>query len=112
LKQCGLYHDGRSTRREQGLDEKWPSIARRTQTHWQVSIAVDFHDIRLEPEMISYQHFRADEEGAVSVDWIVLTAAIVGLCFLVTVPAIISYHGAANTAATSLVETVEGIVDD
>ncbi|SMX42270.1 hypothetical protein [Maliponia aquimaris] len=33
--------------------------------------------------MVSYiKHFHKDEEGAVTVDWVVLTAAVVGLAVL------------------------------
>ena len=42
--------------------------------------------------------FRADEDGAVTVDWVVLTAAIVGLGIAV----LTSVKGGANTMATSV----------
>ena len=42
--------------------------------------------------------FRADEDGAVTVDWVVLTAAIVGLGIAV----LTSVKSGANTMATSV----------
>ncbi|MEL5878024.1 pilus assembly protein [Cereibacter sphaeroides] len=42
--------------------------------------------------------FRADENGAVTVDWVVLTAAIVGLGLLV----LGTVRGALTTAATQI----------
>jgi len=42
--------------------------------------------------------FRKDEEGAVSVDWVVLTAAIVGL----GVAAVSTVEGGVDTLASSI----------
>ena len=36
--------------------------------------------VKFPPHMLNFlKNFRADEDGAVTVDWVVLTAAIVGL---------------------------------
>ncbi|MBR9653032.1 Flp family type IVb pilin [Thalassovita aquimarina] len=42
--------------------------------------------------------FRKDEDGAVTVDWVVLTAAVVGL----GIAAVTTVSGGINTAATTL----------
>ena len=44
------------------------------------------------------KNFRADEDGAVTVDWVVLTAAIVGLGFIVMA----SVRGGAEDLATAV----------
>ena len=44
------------------------------------------------------KNFRADEDGAVTVDWVVLTAAIVGLGFVVMA----SVRGGATDLATDI----------
>ncbi len=44
------------------------------------------------------QNFRADEDGAVTVDWVVLTAAIVGLGIAVAA----SVRGGATDMATDI----------
>ncbi|ABN75675.1 hypothetical protein Rsph17029_0559 [Rhodobacter sphaeroides ATCC 17029] len=49
------------------------------------------------------------EDGAVTVDWIVLTAAIIGLCLLVTIPAYTSSSGVAQALAARLVATVTSL---
>ncbi|AZB56274.1 hypothetical protein EBL89_13525 [Cereibacter sphaeroides] len=49
------------------------------------------------------------EDGAVTVDWIVLTAAIIGLCLLVTIPAYTSSSGVAQALAARLVEIVTSL---
>ncbi|RHZ93535.1 hypothetical protein D1122_17850 [Cereibacter sphaeroides] len=51
------------------------------------------------------------EDGAVTVDWIVLTAAIIGLCLLVTIPAYTSSSGVAQALAARLVEIVTSLSD-
>ncbi|MGY6705208.1 Flp family type IVb pilin [Roseinatronobacter sp.] len=48
------------------------------------------------------KNFAADESGAVTVDWVVLTAAIVGLGIAV----IASVQGGVNTLANSISEAV------
>ncbi|MCG7493186.1 Flp family type IVb pilin [Thalassobius sp. Cn5-15] len=45
------------------------------------------------------KNFRKDEDGAVTVDWVVLTAAIVGL----GIAAVTTVSNGIDTAATSLV---------
>ncbi|ACM00079.1 Hypothetical Protein RSKD131_0219 [Cereibacter sphaeroides KD131] len=49
------------------------------------------------------------EDGAVTVDWIVLTAAIIALCLLVTIPAYTSSSGVAQALAARLVATVTSL---
>ncbi|MBR9653031.1 Flp family type IVb pilin [Thalassovita aquimarina] len=44
------------------------------------------------------KNFRKDEDGAVTVDWVVLTAAVVGL----GIAAVTTVSGGINTAATTL----------
>lgn len=46
--------------------------------------------------------FIADESGAVTVDWVVLTAAVVGLA--------IAAYGTIETNATALIEAAAGAV--
>ncbi len=48
--------------------------------------------------------FRKDEEGAVTVDWVVLTAAVVGL----GVAGVSTVQGGVNTLATSIKTGVSG----
>ncbi|MFQ6776353.1 hypothetical protein V6Z69_14205 [Cereibacter sphaeroides] len=49
------------------------------------------------------------EDGAVTVDWVVLTAAIIALCLLVTIPAYTSSSGVAQALAARLVATVTSL---
>lgn len=49
-----------------------------------------------------YWKFSEDESGAVTVDWVVLTGAIVGLAFAATIPVFSSTEAASNTASLSL----------
>ncbi|MDE3079569.1 MAG: hypothetical protein KGI94_06035 [Paracoccaceae bacterium] len=49
--------------------------------------------------------FRADEAGAVTVDWVVLTAAVVALGFA----AMNTVSGGISTAATSISTAVSGV---
>ncbi|CUH68073.1 Flp pilus assembly protein, pilin Flp [Thalassovita autumnalis] len=44
------------------------------------------------------KNFRKDEDGAVTVDWVVLTAAVVGL----GIAAVTTVQGGIDTAATTL----------
>ncbi|CUH66156.1 Flp pilus assembly protein, pilin Flp [Thalassovita gelatinovora] len=49
--------------------------------------------------MINFiKNFRKDEDGAVTVDWVVLTAAVVGL----GIAAVTTVRGGIDTAATTL----------
>ncbi|MCF6305351.1 MAG: hypothetical protein L3J33_08270 [Rhodobacteraceae bacterium] len=48
--------------------------------------------------------FTKDEDGAVTVDWVVLTAAIVGIAIAIMVV----IRGALNTTASQIASTVEG----
>lgn len=50
-----------------------------------------------------FSKFAESESGAVSVDWVVLTAIVVGLGVAVTVPAYMGFTGAATSLASSLV---------
>jgi len=45
-----------------------------------------------------FKNFRRDEDGAVTVDWVVLTAAVVGL----GIAAVSTVSGGIDTAATTL----------
>ncbi|MGH1368688.1 MAG: Flp family type IVb pilin [Maritimibacter sp.] len=49
------------------------------------------------------KNFRADEDGAVTVDWVVLTAAIVGLGIAVLT--------SVSDGTTSLADTISGELD-
>lgn len=51
-------------------------------------------------------NFRKDEDGAVTVDWVVLTAAMVLLGLLI----MIAIGGGAENAANWLKATMEGLV--
>lgn len=50
---------------------------------------------------VSFRRFARDEDGAVTVDWVVLTAALVGLGVLVV-----------NTVASGVLDTSRGIDDE
>lgn len=50
------------------------------------------------------KNFRADEDGAVTVDWVVLTAAVVGLA----VAAYTSIEGGATTLTTNTSTFLDG----
>lgn len=47
-------------------------------------------------------NFRCDEAGAVTVDWVVLTAAIVGLAFLALNPIASSTDNLSSAVATNI----------
>ena len=51
------------------------------------------------------KNFRADEDGAVTVDWVVLTAAIVGLGIVVLGTVRTGAEGMATNIATELTTT-------
>ncbi|WP_138935206.1 Flp family type IVb pilin [Roseovarius arcticus] len=54
--------------------------------------------------MINFiKNFRADEDGAVTVDWVVLTAAVVGL----GVAGVATVKGSISTLATNIKTGVE-----
>ncbi|MGP3698784.1 Flp family type IVb pilin [Rhodobacter sp. NSM] len=54
-----------------------------------------------------FKNFRNDEDGAVTVDWVVLTAAIVGLGLLVMG----TVKGALETAASTISSNIEAASD-
>ncbi len=55
------------------------------------------------PPSLSFDAFRKDEDGAVTVDWVVLTAVIVGLA-LVIIPIIVpGLNSAASDMAADIV---------
>ncbi|MFD0858765.1 Flp family type IVb pilin [Roseovarius aquimarinus] len=55
--------------------------------------------------MINFiKNFRADEDGAVTVDWVVLTAAVVGL----GVAGVATVRGSVQTLATNIASGVTG----
>jgi Flp pilus assembly pilin Flp len=55
-----------------------------------------------------FKHFAKDEDGAVTVDWVVLTAAIVGLGLLVMNTIRPGITGAADQINTSLTNAAAG----
>lgn len=54
------------------------------------------------------QNFHADESGAVTVDWVVLTAAVIGMGILV----VNSIGGGASTMANNIQTELETTVPD
>ena len=52
--------------------------------------------------------FFRDEAGAVTVDWVVLTGAIVGLGFLVLTPIAYSTGNSASSVATNIINQPVG----
>lgn len=56
--------------------------------------------------MILWCRFAKAESGAVTIDWVVLSAAIIGMCMVVFVPLFTSTGGVANTIATSVIAAV------
>lgn len=55
-----------------------------------------------------FKHFAKDEDGAVTVDWVVLTAAIVGLGLVVMNTIKPGITGAAATINTNLTNAAAG----
>ncbi|MGL4320260.1 MAG: Flp family type IVb pilin [Paracoccaceae bacterium] len=55
-----------------------------------------------------FKHFAKDEDGAVTVDWVVLTAAIVGLGLVVMTTIRPGITGAATAINTSLNNAAAG----
>ncbi len=49
-----------------------------------------------------YRLFPEDESGAVTVDWVVLTAAVAGLSLVVLIPVLSTIESASNTANVTL----------
>lgn len=47
-------------------------------------------------------HFTVDDDGAVTVDWVVLTAAIIGLGFLIVAP----IAGGTNSLASNVADSI------
>ncbi|PTE20107.1 hypothetical protein C5F48_19355 [Cereibacter changlensis JA139] len=58
------------------------------------------------------RRFLADETGTATTELIVLTAVVIGMCLLVTIPAYTSSSGAANTLAASVLDSVKTNEDD
>ncbi|PQO24266.1 hypothetical protein C2I36_03905 [Rhodobacteraceae bacterium WD3A24] len=54
------------------------------------------------------QRFGADEHGAVTVDWVVLTAAIVGIGVLVLVPIAFGAGNLASSVGSTISDTSTG----
>ncbi|MDX1780483.1 MAG: pilus assembly protein [Thalassovita sp.] len=48
------------------------------------------------------RQFLADEDGAITVDWVVLTAAVVGLAFAATIPVFTGTKSVSNSLNDSL----------
>jgi Flp pilus assembly pilin Flp len=55
-----------------------------------------------------FKHFAKDEDGAVTVDWVVLTAAIVGLGLVVMTTIRPGIEGAANSIKADLDDAAAG----
>lgn len=55
-----------------------------------------------------FKSFKNDESGAVTVDWVVLTGAVVGLGLLISQTMGTSITNAANTVGTTMVNNVGG----
>jgi Flp pilus assembly pilin Flp len=55
-----------------------------------------------------FKHFAKDEDGAVTVDWVVLTAAIVGLGLVVMQTIRPGIQGAATSINTNLTDAAAG----
>ena len=51
--------------------------------------------------------FLVDEDGAITVDWVVLTAAVVGLAFAATVPVFTGTKSVSNSLNDSLQVAME-----
>ena len=51
---------------------------------------------------ISWAIFRKDETGAVTVDWVVLTAALIGIGMLVLMPVAFSADSASNLIGSDI----------
>lgn len=51
---------------------------------------------------LSWAIFRKDETGAVTVDWVVLTAALIGIGMLVLMPVAFSADSASNLIGDSI----------
>ncbi|NUB44160.1 hypothetical protein GEU84_007185 [Fertoebacter nigrum] len=56
--------------------------------------------------MIRLRVFLNAESGAVTMDWVVLTAAVVGMGLMVFAPLFTSTSGVANNVATSITTAV------
>ena len=57
------------------------------------------------------QKFHVDESGAVTVEWIVLTAATVGLALAGTYPVFQGSNNVSDTLSDHLTTTVDAIAD-
>ena len=53
--------------------------------------------------------FWADEAGAVTVDWVVLSAAVIGFGMIVLIPVAFSTHSASQGVSDYIAETPIGI---
>ena len=57
---------------------------------------------------LSFNKFRVEESGAVTVDWVVLTAAIIGLGMLVLIPIAFSADSSSQDISDYIVNTPVG----
>jgi hypothetical protein len=62
--------------------------------------------ITLQQRLAGIRSILRGEDGAVTVDWVVLTAAIVGMGMVVTIPLFTSSSGMANVIATNIMTVV------
>ena len=58
-----------------------------------------------------FKNFAKDESGAVTVDWVVLTAAIVGLGIVVMTVVVPAVQSAGNQIATGLEDSMNNTKD-
>ena len=58
-----------------------------------------------------FKNFRKDEDGAVTVDWVVLTAAIVGLGLVVMTTVGTAVNSSATGIGTDLTNTMKSAAD-
>lgn len=62
--------------------------------------------LRFRPALDQLKSRFRDESGAVTVDWVVLTAAIIGIGMLIMIPVFATADGAAATVANDLIAAV------
>ncbi|SNX69282.1 hypothetical protein SAMN05878503_103270 [Cereibacter ovatus] len=58
---------------------------------------------------LDLKRFLMQTDGAVTVDWVVLTAAIIALCLLVTIPYYTGASGATTELVALLLDAVNGV---
>ncbi len=61
---------------------------------------------------MTWKHFSKDEAGAVTVDWVVLTAALIGMGLLFLTPVALSTTSAVNTVSGVIANTQTGYANN